>query len=169
MTTELFDDWDRAFAELCAGYDKPATNERRAAYRKSLSKMHIGAWQQLVDYCLSEKGPEKFPTTYALWNVSRELRRQRARAPEQAQDDDPPMSRWAIAANKILFAVAYGDLRRGFLPMGKELLERALVIKADFVAMGEASERDGEPMSGKEFDNLCRDGFRKLLGTRVAA
>lgn len=79
---DLFDDWDLKFSELCAAYDKPYTNERRAAYRKGMQKLHSAAWLRLLEHCISEAGPEKFPTVRDLWAIHRKLRSWTARAPK---------------------------------------------------------------------------------------
>lgn len=167
--------------DLCLAFNRPYTTELSRVFWEALKHYPIFDIRRSCDAARSNL--KKFPTP-------RELAPERRPAPPPPVDDGPPMSRWAIAANKILFAVAYGDLRRGFQPIGVwermpekgwglplrlarpvdiSLLNRALEIKRDFVSMGEQSEAEGEPMLPNEFDNLCRDGFRKLLGTRAAA
>ena len=72
------------------------------------------------------------------------------------------LSWWAMAANRILFELAYRDERRGFLPM-RELLPRCLDVKWEFVKMAEKAESDGSQWTPEEFSDLCFDGFEKIL------
>lgn len=71
-------------------------------------------------------------------------------------------SSWAMAANKILFAVAYQG-NRGFRPIG-ELLPKCLDAKADYVRMAEQAEARGDRWDHVEFNRMCREGFEKILG-----
>lgn len=146
--------------DLCLAFNRPYTTDLSRVFWEALKYVSLPEVRRACESARSNL--KKFPTP-------RDLIPERRAAPPPPIDTGPDMSRWAIAANKILFAVAYGDLRRGFAPMGDVLLKRALEIKRDFVAMGEQSEAEGEPMLPNEFDNLCRDGFRKLLGTKAAA
>src|SRR5690606_24493969 len=160
---QLFDEWDAALAELCAGYDRPITNERRAAYRGSLGNLSLIAWKRIVEHCLSDKGPERFPTCQQLWQIHRQLRRP-ARAPGATENTGPVMSRWAVAANRVLMKLAYQDIRRGPMkPMGPELLPQVLAMKAEIVGYAEEAERQGNPWEGDEFIDVCKTGFEKLL------
>lgn len=75
------------------------------------------------------------------------------------------ISEWGMVANKILFALAYQDDRRGFMPLGSGLLPRCLDVKWEFVKMAEQAERDGRPWTPEEFADLCFDGFEKIILT----
>lgn len=103
--TPLFDEFDQFLAELCAGFSVPCTNERRTAYRKSLGKLHEAAWSRLVEHCLSEEGPPKFPSVADLWRIHRQLKARRApvvvpeKPVEEWKGDD-----WDLIANRHLFA-----------------------------------------------------------------
>jgi hypothetical protein len=72
------------------------------------------------------------------------------------------ISTWAMAANRILMSVAYFDERRGMRPM-RELLPKCLDAKWDYVKLAEKAEADGRPWSEQEFNDLCFDGFEKIL------
>lgn len=72
----LFDAFDQRTAELCAAFDKPCTNERRAAYRSSLGKLGEIAWARLVEHAIGEDGPDKLPSTRECWQLHRKLRAQ---------------------------------------------------------------------------------------------
>lgn len=71
------------------------------------------------------------------------------------------LSGWAMAANRILFGVAYQG-PRGFRPMG-HLLPKCLDVKAEYVLMAELDEGRGEPWDTIEFNRVCREGFQKIL------
>lgn len=71
---------------------------------------------------------------------------------------------WSMQANRILLALAYFDPRRGFKPIG-DLLGKCLDVKWEFVKMAEKAEADGRPWTAEEFNDLCFDGFEKILGT----
>jgi hypothetical protein len=72
-------------------------------------------------------------------------------------------SKYAMAANRILFALAYMDERRGFMPMGDLLLWKCVDIKNDYVRMAEEALARGEPWEPEDFNRLCRDGLERLL------
>ena len=181
MNENQHDDWDRAFAELCAGFDRTVTAERRGAYRKSLGKMHIAGWQRLVEHCLGEKGPDRFPTAPQLWRIHRELRRQhRAAGPGE---DGPNMSGYARFANRMLLKVAYSDKRRTFVPIAKyapvvdwvealknppkpiddSLLRECLRVKNQIVFDAEESAARGDAWDDEDFRDMLQSAFEKLL------
>lgn len=101
--TPLFDEFDQQLAILCAGFNKPCTNQRRDAYRKSLGRLSNPAWSRLVEYCISENGPDDLPTTKECWRIYRGLR---ARAPSDERpksvEEGSSYSRSAILANELL-------------------------------------------------------------------
>jgi hypothetical protein len=59
---------------LCAGFNIPATTERQEAYWTGLAKMSLLQFVRCVEYVLSEDGPDKFPTTKAMWNIHKTAR-----------------------------------------------------------------------------------------------
>lgn len=73
------------------------------------------------------------------------------------------VSEWGMQANRILFALAYQDERRGFMPL-RELLPKLLNVKWEFVKMAEVAEAEGRTWTREEFADLCFDGFEKILG-----
>ena len=73
------------------------------------------------------------------------------------------ISEWGMQANRIMFALAYQDRRRGFDSLG-ELLPRLLNVKWEFVKMAEVAEAEGRTWTREEFADLCFDGFEKILG-----
>lgn len=97
------DEFDKALGVLCAGFNVPCTEERRAAYRKAFGQFEGLAWERLIGHCLSERGPERMPSVSQLWGIRAEMR---ARAPTQPKDSAPewPGGAWALAANRHLLA-----------------------------------------------------------------
>lgn len=183
MSTKDYDELDRLLAQLCAGFDRPYTAERREAYRRGLSKMHPAMLERVVDHCLGGNGPERFPTTQQLWQISRELRRKQ-RQHDAVVDETRGMSRWEVAANRILFQLAYCDIRRGFRPIAtfppmppegyglplrlvqptdRSLLDKCLELKREIVGYAEEAERAGDPWTNEEFVDVCQSTFEKLI------
>jgi hypothetical protein len=69
---------------------------------------------------------------------------------------------WEAIANRILFALAYFDERRGFKPMG-ELLTKCLDVKWELVKLARDADYSGKPWTIEEFGDVCFDNFEKLL------
>lgn len=108
------DEFDPLFAELCAAYDKPLTDDRRNAYWQAFKDLHPDAWLRMVTHCRGETAPEKFPTVRDLWNVRRSLSH-RARAPEAAATipaDTWRGDRWDEIANTRLLQYVTKQLPR---------------------------------------------------------
>jgi hypothetical protein len=96
-------EFDALLAQLCAGYNVPATDERKQAYWTGLQKLHIAAFQRVVEYALGEHAPEKFPTTRAIWDLHKILRRQAPPAATEATPA-PDVTPFAAFANRRLLA-----------------------------------------------------------------
>jgi hypothetical protein len=178
VRNEEFDDFAAVIGDLCAAYDRPATDARNRTFWEVLKGFHLHDIR---------RSALKWRNTQRKMPSPVDLKPERATAPpEKPRDDGPSMSSWAIAANKILFACAYLDERRGFrpiaawermpingwglpLPLAKLIdgtqLDRCLLAKNDYVRMAEEAEGDGAPWEPEEFNRMCREGFEKLLGT----
>lgn len=94
-------EFDQQFAVLCAGLNAIPSTERLAAYWRGLSAMSLSSFARVVDFCLSERGPEKLPTVSAVWRMYRELRA----APAPARQQEAATWTRAQAIN------AHGNLR----------------------------------------------------------
>lgn len=146
--------------DLCTAFNRPYTPDVTRVFWESLKHISLGEVKALA--AKHRLHGKRFPTP-------KELSPERpARAPKPI-DNGPEMSRYAVAANRMLLKLAYEDERRGFKPLGAELLQRLLAAKRDFVGMAEADERAGELWPEGEFDRTCQHGFEKLLGTAGAA
>lgn len=99
--TDLFDAFDHALAKLCAAFNIPCTNERRAAFRQAFGKIHVAGWERLVDHCLGEHGPEKFPTVKQLWGIRNDMRAAPAHA-AAAKEPEAFWDPWLVQANQRL-------------------------------------------------------------------
>lgn len=157
MRSEEFDAFATVIRDLCAAYDRPATDERVRVFWEDLRHLHLLDVKRSAESW--RRSSKKMPTPI-------ELKPARPTAPPPKDPiESERWSTWAMAANKILFAIAYQDERRGFKPMGKEALDRCLAAKRDYVEMAEDAERHGQAWDTGEFNRMCREGFEKLLGT----
>jgi len=167
----------RVIEDLCTAFNRPITDDLVRVYWEALKKLHIADVSRMA--AGHRQNGKKFPTPREL------VPDRKPSAPVVPRDDGPPMSKWAVAANKALLAVAYQDSSgRGFQPIAvwerppaggwglpfpaprmldSSLLERVLAIRRDYVQMAEEADRDGEPMTGEEFSSMCREGFGKAL------
>lgn len=170
--------FESVMQDLCLAFNRPYTPELTRVFWESLKHLHIADVKRSAD--AARKSLKKFPTP-------KDMTPERVTAPPAAQrDTGPAMSRWAIAANKILFACAYLDERRGFVSIAKwepmppggwglplrrpklidgTLLEKCLAVKRDYVEMAEDAEAHGQTWDSQEFNRMCREGFETLLGT----
>lgn len=157
MRSDEFDAFAIVIKDLCAAYDRPATEERVRVFWEDLRYLHLLDVKRSAEAW--RRSSRKMPTPI-------DLKPERVAAPPPKDPiDSEKWSSWAMAANKILFAVAYEDENgRGFRPVG-DLMPKLLAIKRDFVQMAERAERDGEHWDHVEFNRMCREGFEKILGT----
>lgn len=172
---------DAAFGDLmkdlCLAFGRQYSPELGRVFWETLKHVSLPEFRRACE--AARKNLRKFPTP-------KDLIPERRYAPAAPPDVEPFMSKWAIAANKALFACAYTDKRRGFKPVNQyppmpakglelplqkmllaldaEPLKKMLAIKADYVAMAEQAEAEGAPMTGEEFSNMCREGFSRALG-----
>lgn len=142
-------------ADLCTAYDRPCTDDRVRVFWECLK--HLPLSEVTRSAGTFRKTSKKMATPADLIPAYRER-------PTAPGAPEPMMSTWAVAANKILFTLAYSDPRRGFVPMGKDVMEQCVFIKNDYVRMAIESEAAGEPWDTVEFNVMCREGFEKLLG-----
>lgn len=141
-------------ADLCIAFNRPITDDLVRVYWESLKHLHIADVRRSAES--ARKGLKKFPTP-------KDLTPERVVAPPPPKrDDGPAMSTWAMAANKILFGVAYQG-HRGFRPVGDKL-PVCLKAKADYVQLAERAEREGDKWEPEDFNRMCRQGFEKILG-----
>lgn len=151
--------FDAVVKDLCLAFNRQHTPELTRVFWEALKASHIHDVRRVA--LRYRNTAKKFPAPVDLIP-----HRSTAPVPEEKRDTGPHMSSWAMAANKILWVVAYQGTR-GFVPMG-EKLKPCLVAKADYVRMAEEAQRDGEPWQEHEFNVMCRQGFEKLLGTTSA-
>jgi hypothetical protein len=64
-------EFNTLFDQVCAGLGAIPSDARRAAYWKGLSKMSLIQFSRVVDFCLSDEGPDKFPTVPGVWKLWR--------------------------------------------------------------------------------------------------
>jgi len=177
MRSEDSEQFRVAIEDLCTAYNRPCTDSVIRVFYESLKPYHILDIKRMA--MRHRASSKRFP-------APKDLAPERATsAPSKPKEPEPVMSKWAIAANKILLSLAYQDRRRGFKPISKyppmpaggyglplvlpkpldDKLAKILAVKADYVRMAEEAERDGEPMDGMEFSDMLREGFGRMLGT----
>jgi hypothetical protein len=183
MRSDEFDAFSVVIKDLCAAYDRPATEERVRVFWEDLRYLHLLDVKRSAEAW--RRSSRKMPTPI-------DLKPERVAAPPPKDPiESESWSSWAMAANQILLAVAYFDERRGFrsmatweptpergwgLPLRRPklidgaLLDKCLAIKRDFVQMAEQDEARGAPWEPQEFNRACREAFEQALGTvRTAA
>ncbi len=74
MQTADREEFEQLLAKLCAGYEKPVTQARTAAFWSGLAKMSLAQFDRCVDHALSDDGPEDLPSTKGIWRIHREMR-----------------------------------------------------------------------------------------------
>jgi len=155
------DAFDRVMQDLCLAFNRPHTPELTRVYWESLKGALLPDVKRAAFN--ARNSLKKFPTAKDLLPERRYVSKPR--------EPEPAMSTWAVAANKILFELAYRDKRRGFVTLGPELLERCLAAMREYVRMAVQAEAEGERWDTQEFNALCCEGFEKILGTpgRAAA
>lgn len=178
MLSQDAEAFETVIQDLCLAFNRPYTTQLSRVFWETLKHLRIDEVKRAAD--IARKSLKKFPTP-------KDLIPERRLAPVRVAEPEEAMSRWAIAANKILFALAYLDKRRGFRPIAEYVampaggyggshfgqaervsdmrLRRALEVKADYVRMAEDADRVGEPIDDDEYVGMCREGFEKLLGT----
>lgn len=153
MQSGDFDSFSALIRDMCAAFDRQATDDRVRVFWQALRRYHLHDVKRAVEAWLVSQ--RRMPSP-------RDLAPESTTEPQKRIDGLPQMSRWAIAANRILFSVAYqGD--RGFIAMGDKL-QSCLNAKSDYVRMAEQAEMGGEPWEVEDFNRLCREGFQTVLG-----
>jgi hypothetical protein len=155
MLSQDAEAFERVMQDLCLAFNRPYTPELSRVFWESLRNVSIFEVKRAAD--AARKSLKKFPAPKDL------IPDRPAAPPPKPVTDDEQWSPWAIAANKILFAVAYEDVNRGFRPMG-DALPKCLAAKADYVRMAEDSAVNGDVWNHEEFNRMCREGFQQILG-----
>ena len=75
--------FERVFRRLCAGYDTPPTDERKAAYWRSFRKLSLIEFAGLVDLALVHSQFVSMPTVGALWELHTTAQAKSSPAPAQ--------------------------------------------------------------------------------------
>jgi hypothetical protein len=147
--------------DLCLAFNRPYTPRLTLVFWESLKHLRIDEVKRACES--ARKNLKRFPSPKEL------LPERRLPPPSARPANEPELSRWAQAANLILFKLAYQDIRRGpaMHALGPALLARCLAIKADYVRMAEDAQAD-EPIPDEEFIAMCREGFETALGTARA-
>ena len=158
MYSSDYEEFSKLIQELGLAFNRPVIDDLVRVFWDSLKDSSYPGIKALAEKW--KRVGKKFP-------APSDLRPERSKAPPPAPTPEPYMSTWAIAANKILFSVAYqGD--RGMKPMG-EILPKCLAVKADIVQRAEQDASAGQPWDTHEFNVMCHQAFERLLADRAKA
>jgi len=152
MRSEDFAEFKSTMEELCAAFDRQCTDAKVKTFYEVLKHVHIADLK---------RSAASWKANFDKMPAPKNLLPQKVAAPPPKQNDGPAMSTWAMAANKILWAVAYQGAR-GFVPMS-DRLKPCLSAKAEYVRMAEDSAAQGDVWDEQEFNVMCREGFEKIL------
>lgn len=105
--------FDARMAVLCAGFGVPATAERCEAYWTGLQHMPLSTFIRLVETSLGEGGPEKLPTTGALWKLHHQTKAVRVESRAKEQSPAHPPVDWLTGIGQSALWHFLVDPRRG--------------------------------------------------------
>ena len=102
MLTEDRPQFETLMDQLSAAYSQPSYDVRKEAFWKALTKMSIIQFSRVIDFCLSEDGPEKIPTAPAVWKLWRTVKdKARAQGPKAPIIDVPAPSKGLSLVNGL--------------------------------------------------------------------
>lgn len=101
------------FEKLYGGFNMPVSSAREAAYWEGLSKMSLGHFAAAVEYALGEHGPERIPSSSAIWKISNTIR-SRAPAPVQHQHVESQSKQLMLVNGLFLKYLARRRMTEGF-------------------------------------------------------
>ena len=128
-------EFEAQLAKLCAGLNVPMTDHRRQAYWTGLCKMSIVEFVRCVDELLGENGGDKFPSTYDIWQLHKQLRNRGATIEQPQAPAIVEADHVEFFANRLLFGLI---VNRGGLGSANGYasaeLEKVLDVKRQVVA-----------------------------------
>lgn len=86
-------EFDAMMDQLCVGLGAVSYDVRKEAYWIGLQKMSLIQFGRVVEFCISEQGPEKVPSVPAVWKLWRDINakaRAQAAPPAAPRVDDSP-------------------------------------------------------------------------------
>lgn len=110
------EEFDAQMLMLCQGYDRPV-GDRGEAYWKGLAKMTLVEFARVVEHCLSEEGPPKFPTTHVIWGIHRSLKHRPVHTIEQAKRPTDDRDTLKMFADRLILKLMFN--RGGLGSTGK--------------------------------------------------
>lgn len=113
-------DFDKQLTTMLSGFPGYfITPERLEAYWRGLQKMQMSSLIRVVDFVLSEDGPEKIPGVSALWTIYRKLKTVRA---DNREPVDTGMTREQRLMHLRRQAIEFA--KRETMPIYKESISR---------------------------------------------
>ena len=158
MQSSEIGEFETALGTLCAGYDVPVTKARKDAYWAGLRKMSLQQFTRVVEFALSEDGPEDLPTTKAIWKMLRQLRAPGSAPGVQTSAPSAEPDHLEYWANRMLLANCIA--RGGF---GTPELEAVLEMKRELVADFCRFIREGDELATpSEFMTQWIQGLQRV-------
>jgi hypothetical protein len=93
-------EFDGHVSRLCAAFNVPPTPERLGAYWDAFKNLGLIEIARMMERALSERGPDKFPTVPAMWEIRRKLKAVTVMVSAASTRN---VSRHAIAVNLLFF------------------------------------------------------------------
>lgn len=100
--------------KLYGGFNMPISGAREAAYWEGLSKMSLGQFASCVEYALGEYGPERIPSTSAIWKILHTVKARTA-APVAPRPSLPEQSKSLQVVNGLFLKyLSFRRMGQGF-------------------------------------------------------
>jgi len=97
------EEFNAQMRKLCGGLDVFPSADKVEAYWTGLEKMSLPQFVRIVNFALSEEGPEKMPNVPQVWAMYRDMRRSGPNAVQDAPPGDKPVG--TIAEQLCTYAV----------------------------------------------------------------
>lgn len=149
-------DAEKLFSALLAGFDRKASPERLDAYWRGCNRMALPLLERVVDFALSERGPDSIPTPRQLWLLAREMRS--PAAPRSPEHEEPQLDPLSAFANRTLFVFL---CQRGAASQ-ESLVELVSAKNAVVRAI-----KSPEGIEAEELRDVLRTTFAKLWRERT--
>jgi hypothetical protein len=153
--------FEAQLAMLCAGFNVPATAERKDAYWRGLAKMSLPAFTRVVEYALGKDGPEDLPTSPRCWALLRELREQQRGGTAPTASPTPSYDQYHVHAQGWLAAFLVRRSLTDLPPLSDAEIGRLVATKNRVLQQYRASGYDGEDL--REWRDVFVGAFESAL------
>lgn len=149
--------FEQLVGALCAGFDRKSTPERIDAYWRGCNRMPLPIFERVVEFALSDRGPDSIPAPKRLWALTREMRVSGPAANEPEQQE-PELDPIAAFANRTLYVF----LCRHGAASQESLVELVRAKNAVVRAI-----KSPEGIEAEELRDVLRTTFAKLWRERT--